>query len=72
MGTIFLKKQSIFDYIFHVDIDHTSVPMDLEPEVDVRSVPVSSTDLEKELRELLEQESTLPPNDDGIEHMLLA
>lgn len=45
--------------------------MDLEP--DVRSVPVSSTDLEKELRELLEQESTLPPNtDDGIEHMLLA
>lgn len=46
--------------------------MDLEPEVDVRSVPVSSADLEKELRELLEQESTLPPNDDGIEHMLLA
>lgn len=45
--------------------------MDLEPEGDVHSVPVSSADLEKELRELLEQES-LPPNDDGIEHMLLA
>lgn len=58
--------------VVYSDIDHTPVPMDLEPEVNVRSVPVSSTDLEKELRELLEQESTLPPNDDGIEHMLLA
>ncbi|KAJ6649285.1 Bromodomain-containing protein 7 [Pseudolycoriella hygida] len=54
--------------MMHKDIDHTPVPMDLEPEGDVRSVP----DLEKELRELLEHGSTLQPNDDGIEHMLLA